>query len=191
MMIERIEVNLLPAEYRVHTRRFYLQREIIYPLIIIGSVFVVFTWWTLWLTQETHQYENLIAQKEMEIAQNKHILDEIKNLEEQEALLEKKIRALERITINREKWIRLQEIFCKKLPLGTWLDRMEEKGAILEIDGKTYSFSEVAQYMASLTETEYVAAIDLIRIEQIDAADRLFRFSIHCHINPDAGFTVN
>lgn len=188
-MIERIEINLLPAEYRVHTSRFYLQREILYPLIALTIVVTVMGVWTFMLDTSISSFAKKIANTEQEIARNKHILTEINKQEEQKKLVQQKIRALERIDVNREKWIRLQEVFCEKLPAVTWVDKIEEQKDAentLAVDGKTYSFSEVAFYMTALTESEFINSVDLLNIEQIGGAEKIFRFIILCKINPDA-----
>jgi Tfp pilus assembly protein PilN len=188
-MIERIEINLLPAEYRIHTSRFYLQREILYPLIALTIVVIVMGVWTFMLDTSISSFAKKITNTEQEIARNKPILTEINKQEEQKKLVQQKIRALERIDVNREKWIRLQEVFCEKLPEVTWVDKIEERKDAentLAVDGKTYSFSEVALYMTALTESEFVNSVDLLNIEQIGGGEKIFRFIILCKINPDA-----
>ncbi len=188
-MIEKIEINLLPAEYRIHTTRFYTQREILYPLLFLIAVVIAMAVGTFYLDAQIIGLQNKITRTTQEIAKKKHILIEIKKLEEQKKLVQMKIRALERIDVNREKWIRLQEVFCQKLPEVTWVEKIEERSdtsRVLGVEGKTYSFSEVAMYMSRLTESEFITSVDLINIEQISSADKIFRFSIQCKVNPDA-----
>lgn len=188
-MIERIEINLLPAEYRIHTTRFYLQREILYPLILLTLVVMVMAGWTFTLDTAITSLSRKIDRTEQQIAKNKHILVEISKLEEQKKLVQMKIRALERIDVNREKWIRLQELFCQKLPEVTWIEKIEERkdaANTLEVAGKTYSFSEVAIFMSALTESELITTVDLVNIEQIGGSEKIFRFTILCRVNPDA-----
>ncbi len=188
-MVERIEINLLPAEYRVHLTRFYLQREILIPLLIFLAVVLFFGGWTFWLNTQIGILSRNITETEEEIARNKHILVEINKQEEHRKLVQQKIRALQRIDVNREKWIRLQEVFCEKLPEVTWVEKIEERKDrpnSLEVEGKTYSFSEVALYMSALTESEFINSVDLVNIEQIGGAEKIFRFVIICQINPDA-----
>ncbi len=188
-MIEQIAINLLPAEYRVHTSRFYLQKEILFPLLVLAVLLLGMTGWTLWLDTEINGYKKKIEKTEDEIAKNKHLLVEIQQLERQKKLVQQKIKALERIDVNRNKWIRLQEVFCQKLPEVTWLDKVEERkdtSRVLEVEGKTYSFSEVALYMSALTESEFINTVDLVNIEQVGGAEKMFKFVILCKVNPDA-----
>ena len=194
-MIERIEINLLPAEYRIHTRRIVLKREIIYPAIIVIIMLCSLAVWTWDLDAEINKFTEMIIDTKDKIARNQSILDEINSLKEQKRIIQNKIRALERIDVNREKWIRLQEIFSQKLPEGTWIDRIDEKGdtlrvqgeviSLLEVEGRTFSFSEVALYMSRLTESENIRNVELVNIEQIDGKQKVFRFMIICSVNAE------
>ena len=76
-----------------------------------------------------------------------------------------------------------------RIPDYTWLLSIREENStppVLYIEGRTYSFPEVANYMTSLKESDYVLSVDLSNIEQIDSKQKLYRFSISCAINPDA-----
>ncbi len=66
-MKERIEVNLLPAEYRFHFKHFDLKREIIYPFLLLILTIVIFGWWTIWLTAQIGYYEKKIAEVDISI----------------------------------------------------------------------------------------------------------------------------
>ena len=110
-------------------------------------------------------------------------------MREEKKTREQKIQALNRIDVNRERWVRLQEILCKTLPEQMWLASIAESNQnppILDIKGRTYSFPEVAAYMSNLDETDYVAVVDLSDIAQNNNA-KWFDFSISCKLNPDAG----
>lgn len=188
-MVERIEVNLLPAEYRVRARRLYLRREIVYPLLLLAIVMTVLGLWMLTLNSEIGQYETQIAQIDENIRRNQHILKEIRELEEEKKLVTDKIMGLERIDVNREKWVRLQEELCKHLPDLTWLVQVIEKppDPVLEIRGSTFSFPEVATYMSRLAGSEYIDRVDLTSIiQQSGSPGNVYVFTITCRINPNA-----
>jgi Tfp pilus assembly protein PilN len=193
-MIEKIEINLLPAEYRLHQKSIVLlQREIVYPLlfIIVGCTWMAF--WLVLINADINDYNNKIAQKEAEIKQNQYVQAEIRKLETNRATIQEKIRALERIDVNREKWVKLMEMFCNCLPDQTWLQSIAESDGVanlLDITGKTYSFPEVAGFMSRLTESEYVSGVDLVNIELIKGEARAFNFMLSCGINADAGLAA-
>lgn len=188
-MIERIEINLLPAEYRVHKKSFKLKREVVYPLLGTAIIGVGLLSWTVTLQSSISQYNNEIRTIKQQIALNKPIQNEINKLREDKITIQEKIRALERININREKWVRLMEELSQRLPDYTWILSVREEVStppVLHIEGRTYSFPEVANYMSSLKESVYVTSVDLSNIEQVDTKERLYRFEISCVINPDA-----
>ncbi|MBD3345746.1 MAG: hypothetical protein GF401_11855 [Chitinivibrionales bacterium] len=192
-MIERIEINLLPAEYRVHKRGIRLQREMVYPILGVLMLWLALFYMIFSLDGEISKVENEIRMTEQSIQKNRHIKNEIKKLQAARKNIDQKIRALQRINVNKEKWVRLMEVLCGRLPEYSWLTSLREKvsgnTATLEIDGRTFSFPEVANYMSNLTENEYVSTVDLSNIEEMKSSDMKssYRFSIIADINPDAG----
>ena len=192
-MVERIEINLLPAEYRVHRRNLRIEREVVYPLIILVLTCLVLMFWSVNIENTKGICENEIKVLEQQIAINRPIHEEIKKLRSDQLLIGEKIRALERISVNREKWVRLMEELSNRLPEYTWLISIKEENStppVIHIEGRTYSFPEVANYMSQLKDSEYVNSVDLSRIEQIDSQSRLFSFHISCQINPDVRLSV-
>ena len=188
-MIERIEINLLPAEYRVHRKSFRIKREVAYPLFVLVLLGIGLFFYSFTLQSTIRQYENEVIALEQQIQQNRPIQTEIDRLRRDKAVIQEKIRALERINVNREKWVRLMEELSGRLPEYTWLISIKEENStppVLHIEGRTYSFPDVAHYMSSLKESEYVTSVDLSNIEQINSRDKIFRFGISCGINPDA-----
>lgn len=197
-MVERIEINLLPAEYRVRKTSVRLQREIVYPLLILAVITFGLWTWTMSRMAQVAILNSDITSLEKTIAANKHIQIEIDRLKNEKQLTQEKIRALNRINVNREKWVRLLEVLCGSLPDFSWLRTVEEKEAIpaldgkpavpptLEIEGRTFSFPDVANYMSRLGESEFVSGVDLTNIEQTTEVDQSYLFKIVCKVNPDA-----
>lgn len=188
-MIERIEINLLPAEYRLHRKKFHVEREVVYPLIFLVLSCLGLMFWSINIENSKGICENEIKVLEQQIEINRPIHEEIKKLRSDQLLVGEKIRALERISVNREKWVRLMEELSSRLPQYTWLISIKEENSVppvIHLEGRTFSFPEVANYMSRLKDSEYVNNVDLSRIEQIDPQTRLFSFHISCEINPDA-----
>src|SRR5512145_2463721 len=100
-MIERIEINLLPAEYRVHKKRFRIEREMIYPLLGVVLVGVILVFWTLFLQNSISYNNGEIKFLTQQIEQNRPIQNEINKLRSDKMAIQEKIRALERISVNR------------------------------------------------------------------------------------------
>jgi Tfp pilus assembly protein PilN len=189
-MIERIEVNLLPAEYRVRKRAIRIHREVFYPIVIAGVLGIIVWALTLSTDNDIRSKKNDIQMLDLKIEQNKHIEKEINSLAADKKVIVEKIMALERINVNRAKWVRLMEMFCRCLPDYTWIVDIAETDSVansLAVDGRTYSFPEVATYMTKLKASPYITSVDLRNIEQIDEKNRIFQFKFVCAVDPNAG----
>ena len=187
-MIDRVEINLLPAEYRVHKRGIRISRAIVYPLLGLVVLGFFLLSWTIGLDSQIHQIRGDILNVDDMIRKNSFIKDQINRLRADRAVIQEKIVALERINVNRGKWVRLMEILCQRIPDFTWIVSVDEKGQnppVLGIEGRTLSFPEVANFMSRLSESEFIRSVDLSSIEETNEGMKLFRFNISCTINPD------
>lgn len=188
-MIDRIEINLLPAEYRVHRKSFKIQRVVAYPILVAAIIWGCIAFLSIGLQNSIRQYHNEMRVLQQQIDQNRPIQNEINQLRKNKGTIQEKIHALELINVNREKWVRLMEEFSNRLPAYTWVVSLKEENStppVVYVDGRTYSFPEVANYMSNLNACSYIKSVDLSQIEQISSKDRLFRFSLSCSINADA-----
>ena len=192
-MIERIEINLLPAEYRVHRKKFRVKREVAYPLLTAGVIAAGLTLFSLILSNNNRISRNEADAIQQTINQNRPIQNEINQLRRDRQTIEQKIHALELIDVSREKWVRLMEELSNRLPDYTWLISIKEEmnvPPVIHIEGRTHSFPEVANFMSNLKECGFIQSVDLSEIEQISNRDRVFKFSISCAINADAYMTT-
>ncbi|MBD3239809.1 MAG: hypothetical protein GF331_04435 [Chitinivibrionales bacterium] len=192
-MYDFIEVNLLPAEYRVRKRNVRLEPWIVWPALGVVAVLGGLGLFHTVQTAEIEQLQNRSRQLDVQIRANAKVEQEINKLEQEKKTIVGKIMALERISVNRAKWVRLLEIFCRHLPQYSWLVSMTESDGTppkLTLQGKTRSFPEVATYMADLRKSIYVTNVELTRIEQMSDAEKVFGFEIVCTIDPDAGLTT-
>ena len=189
-MIERIEINLLPAEYRIHKRNLKIPRSIVYPVAAVIVLALGAASVSVYMQSMASSLEDEIAALNREIQSNKHIQAEINKLRRDKNEIEEKIRALERINVNRELWVRLMEVLSNAMPPHSWLMSVREEAGpppVLRIEARTYSFHEVAHYMSRLEASEFINKVELSDIEQTQAHGRnVYRFSISCTINPDA-----
>jgi Tfp pilus assembly protein PilN len=187
-MAERIEINLLPAEYRVHKRRIRISRDVFYPVFILLGLAVFLVSFTFALNAEIARLKTDIINVDSMIKANGYIKGQIVRLKADRAVIQEKIVALERINVNREKWVRLMEIMCQQLPDFTWVVSIDERAQtppVLVVEGRTLSFPEVANFMSQLSSSTYIRSVDLSSIEEAREAVKMFRFNISCTINPD------
>lgn len=193
-MIERIEINLLPAEYRIHRKKIQIRSEVAYSLIIAGAIALGLSLFTVGMQNTIWVSKNEIKVIDQNIAQNRPIQQEINRLREDKRIIQEKIRGLELIDVNREKWVRLMEELSNRLPEYTWLISVKEEASsppLLHIEGRTFSFPDVASFMSNLKDCAYISSVDLSQIEQISPRERVFRFSLTCAINSSVNLAGN
>jgi Tfp pilus assembly protein PilN len=192
-MIDFVQVNLLPAEYRVHKRGLKIESEVVVPMIVVGAMAFGLVLYQGMLNARVMTLQNEIRALDAQIRLNAPIEDEIRRLSDEKKVIVGKIMALERISVNRGKWVRLMEALCRYLPEYSWLVSMKEAAGsppTLVVQGKTRSFPEVATYMADLRQSVYMTSVELTKIEQVDEAEKIYGFEIVCTIDPNAGLTV-
>jgi Tfp pilus assembly protein PilN len=192
-MADFIQVNLLPAEYRVHKRAIRLQPEVVVPALLVGVAALGLAFFQGVRSTHAMTLQNEVRMLDNQIQANKPIEAEITRLSEEKKVIVGKIMALERISVNRAKWVRLMEVFSKYLPPYSWLLQVKENSSTpptLAVQGKTRSFPEVATYMADLRQSIYVTNVELTKIEQVDEKEKIFGFEIVCTIDPNAGLVT-
>jgi Tfp pilus assembly protein PilN len=193
-MVDRIEINLLPAEYRVHHRTIRVPRWVFYPILGLALLGAWLWLWTMVLDSQVNALSKESADLDVKILENRHIEQEINELKADRRQVIQKIQALERISVNRARWVRLLEVLSQNMPGYTWLVSIEERDSaapVLMIEGRTFSFPDVAEYMAKLKSSSYVLGVDLADIEQIAGNDRLYKFNITVATNPNVGIAAD
>ncbi|MDR0307602.1 MAG: PilN domain-containing protein [Chitinispirillales bacterium] len=194
-MMERIEINLLPAEYRIYKRNLKLPRSIVYPVVAVLILAFAAISVSFYTQNLASSIEDEIAAIERDIAANKNVQAEINKLRKEKKEVEEKILALERINVNRELWVRLMEVLSGGLPPHSWLMSIREEAGpppVLSVEARTYSFHEVASYMSRLGESEFINKVELHDIERVQLNNRnIYRFSISCTVNPDAKLDIS
>ena len=191
-MADRIEINLLPAEYRLHKKTIRISREIFYPILALVLAAFAMWMWTIVLDGQIRSLRDQSADLKTKIDLNQHLEIEIGQLRGERKVIVQKIQALERITVNKARWVRLMEVLSQDLPDYTWLVTIQERDSanpVLALEGRTFAFSEVATYMLRLKESPYVLSVDLKNIEQVENT-RLYRFSLSCVTNQNVGILV-
>ena len=150
--MSRIEINLLPVDYRRKRVRVdrILCRRVVWPTIALLVVIVLGVAYTMNLTMERDETLTDLETIEKTIASKQKLLDEIKKLEADKAVIQRKNDALRSIQVSRQRWIVIFENLSYVLPENTWITGIDEKNGRLEMTAVTFQFSDVAQYMTEL-----------------------------------------
>ncbi len=164
-----IEVNLLPAEYRVvrNQYKWMSDRRVIYSTLA-AVVFIVIGWLIFFTMQASlASTQSHIDALNAEIHTYDTVKAQIKALEDLKSKQDKKIQALKSISVSKMRWVRILEDLNASVPPHTWIISIKEEGNnVLAIEGRTYVFQEVAQFMLQLDRRPYFDAPKLDKIEQ-------------------------
>lgn len=186
-----LEINLLPAEFRKAKTdlSWVVDRRIVWPTIllivaILGSFFAY-----LHIRDTITSLTEQLTSVKAEIERERPLLEKIKVLDEKLTIIGQKNKALKSIQVSKKRWVILFENISSVLPPNMWLTNLSDEGSnTITMIGKTYDFSEVAEYMVSLERQVSFSSVTLVTItnEKI-GEDIAYSFTLKCSINPDLG----
>jgi type IV pilus assembly protein PilN len=132
-----------------------------------------------------------LEEVQKEIGANAYVGARIKELEKLRDEKTAKNNSLKSISVSKKKWVRILEGVNKSMPLNMWIETMkqsEQNDNEMEMQGRTYIFPEIAEYMIELEKNEYFMKVFLNSIElQKDPKGSSFKFTIRINLNPNAG----
>jgi type IV pilus assembly protein PilN len=106
---------------------------------------------------------------------------EIKKFKEDEVLIETRIGALEKISKDRQREIRVLDLVQQLIPEKAWLTRMQINPDKVVIQGLALSDFEVSTFLESLTKSVFLMDVNLVSSsESITDGVSLKRFEISC-----------
>ncbi len=183
-MVEKIEINLIPHEYRVRTRRFTIKKDILIPIVISGVLISTMLVWNTILTGRIRSVETETVRIENEIKAYAPVKREIQKLGDEQRAMEAKISGLKQISIVRDKWVRLLELYCREIPENSWITQLTENNSIIKIKGETNAFGEVGQFMVRLMNDSLVSSVKLVEVKGKGSLVKPHTFSIDQGLSP-------
>ena len=186
--MSRIEINLLPVDYRRKRVRVdrILCRRVVWPTIALLVVIVLGVAYTMNLTMERDETLTDLETIEKTIASKQKLLDEIKKLEADKAVIQRKNDALRSIQVSRQRWIVIFENLSYVLPENTWITGIDEKNGRLEMTAVTFQFADVAQYMTELQKQVAITNVRLKKVRTVKVAKAQgFEFSLSIGLAKD------
>jgi Tfp pilus assembly protein PilN len=183
-MIDKIEINLIPATRAVRDKRLKISLR----YLIIGTFAIALNLgmlvWMLILDNDILKQQTNIANIEGQIAVNRRIQEEIRTLTGLEREIRVKVEALRAINVDRAKWVDVLELYAGVLPSSTWITSVEEADGGVTISGMTEAVSEVGQFMNRLYEAENVGGVDLVEMRDAGRDGQLKSFTLrHTLVN--------
>jgi Tfp pilus assembly protein PilN len=179
-MVEKIEINLIPAEYVVREKKFSINLSIFIPVIIsLGLICLALIWLNM-LNMQAEKEKINIANLDREIEVNKTIQQEIKVLEQKQNEMQVKVTGLKSINVNRAKWVDAFELYADIIPENTWLTAIEEDSTtgIIKVSGMTEADAEVGQFMNRLFDSPSIVGVNLVEMKDAGRSGHLKSFAI-------------
>lgn len=106
---------------------------------------------------------------------------EIKKFKEDEALIEARISALEKIAKDRQREIRVLDLLQTVIPEKAWLTRIQIKPDKVSIQGMAMTDFEVSTFLEALTKSAFLMDVNLVSSSEINQDGvNLKKFEINC-----------
>ncbi|XGC81563.1 PilN domain-containing protein [Bdellovibrio bacteriovorus] len=106
---------------------------------------------------------------------------EIKKFKEDEALIEARISALEKIAKDRQREIRVLDLLQTVIPEKAWLTRVQVNPDKVNVQGLALSDFEVSQFLEALTKSVFLMDVNLVSSSEITQDGVVLKkFEISC-----------
>lgn len=184
------EINLLPIENR-HKKMdlsWISDRRFIWGTFAIILVALVLSLLYFHVTETIRDLENSVKQTKLAVEKERPLLDKIKEFDEKLKSIEQKGNALRSIQVSRKRWVILFEDLSTSIPPETWITGITQDANKIDINCRTWNFSEVALYMLRLEKKESITEISLTNINasKLNNED-VYDFSIKVGFNQNLG----
>ena len=186
-----ISINLLPPEFRKKQKDFtwVTDRRIIWPTVALIVAIVAIMMIQTYTSETISTLSTELNRVQEEVERERPLLTKISDLEQKQGVVNTKINALKSIQINKKRWVTLFENISSVLPPNMWIESISQMGEFnLEMRGKTYDFSEVAEYMVKLEKQVSVESVTLVTISTTKVeGEEAYNFTIKVVLKRDFG----
>ncbi|MGM0443585.1 MAG: hypothetical protein ACQEQV_05300 [Fibrobacterota bacterium] len=195
-MVEKIEINLIPNEYRVYRRKITVPKDILVSLVVSFVMILLTLLFLSWKMNEFVSLQEEVVDLTEKINSEKTVETKIKKLKSERAEALAMLNGLSSIPLDEGDWINLMEAYCRELPGNTWLSEVsgekvlpvdsdtdsdnensEQENGVSDQDsagtdirvvvkGSTESFGEVGQYMSRL---KGIPEIDNVTVVEVNS----------------------
>ncbi|ASD64636.1 PilN domain-containing protein [Bdellovibrio bacteriovorus] len=130
---------------------------------------------------ELNSKNQILAELQTYNAKAADSVAEIKKFKEDEALMEARISALEKISKDRQREIRVLDLLQTVIPEKAWLTRVQVNPTRVNIQGLALSDFEVSQFLEALTKSVFLMDVNLVSSsETVTDGVSLKKFEISC-----------
>ncbi|HEB50614.1 MAG TPA: pilus assembly protein PilN [Desulfobulbus sp.] len=177
-----VHINLLPV--REIKRRLNARRQIINFIIGLACLFVALGGVAYLQATRADQLNNELAQLRKEKKKYNKILAKIKTLEQNKALLEKRIGIIKQLKKSSSLTVHILDEIANITPTKRmWLTSLSQTGSNLQLAGMALDNRTIAKYMEDLKKSPYIKSVSLTSSSLKTYAGRdLKAFSLTCTI---------
>jgi type IV pilus assembly protein PilN len=158
-----IKINLLP--YRNERKQEILLQQLVLAIVplILTTVIVAFSWWSIKSEIATTQSE--ITKIENEIKKQEGTIKKIEEYKKNKNTITRKMEIINTLQEGKSGPVHLLDDLAISLPGNLWLTSIKQKGMILEITGKSMDNISISNYMTNLAKSSYFNNVDLKQIK--------------------------
>ena len=150
-----IRINLLPIGRRPVEEK--LRREVLIFFVLIAVSLGVMSYYHIGHTREITQITTEKKQVDEEIQRYRRRQNQLKELEQKEAILKQKLDIIEDLRKNRDLLVRVLNELAVRIPADKmWLDRVSQQGGSLNLEGVARGNETIAQFMEVLAQSPYI-----------------------------------
>ena len=181
-----VHINLLPV--REIKRRLQARRQIINFFIGLLCLFVALGGVAYLQSSKADQLRNELTQLKKEKRKYNKILSKIKKLEQDKALLEKRIAIIRQLKKSSSLTVHILDEIANITPTKRmWLTSLSQTGNNLQLTGMALDNRTIAEYMEDLKKSPYIKSVSLTSSSLKSYAGRnLKSFSLTCTIGMPA-----
>lgn len=166
-----IRINLLP--YRAARKKENIRFQ---ANVYVGSIFLiglVVFWYNLALNSSIKDLKAKIQDTKEQVAKYEKINQEIAEIKNNLALLEKKIEVIESLERDRKAPVQnLDSLYHLLVEKRMWYTKIEEKGQSFVVDGVAVDNQTVADYMTRVETSERFDQVKLAATKQVYIKDQ-------------------
>jgi type IV pilus assembly protein PilN len=148
-------------------------------------------WWYWTMRREANQLTDDIAAAEQETARLQTLIVQVRQFEERKKQLEQRVTLIEVLRRGQSSPVHVLDAVSRSVPEMLWLTQLEQKGAVLTIEGRCLALTSISDFVDNLGRSGWFKKPVEIVDSQLEAAPGgtgdVFRFTVKAQVAAPAG----
>jgi type IV pilus assembly protein PilN len=155
-----IRINLLPA--REARRRVELRRQLQVAVLAVALAIGGGVWGYMAQSSNLEEHQQELAGIQEEVKRLEAVIKEVQKFETRQAMLYKKVGAIEDIKTKQRRPARVLADISRSLPEQMWLVTIKDTGTGIQISGRSFDNVGIAAFMENLERSSSFGNVELI-----------------------------